>query len=81
MPKAMPETGRDPEEILREMATLKAAGVTAILTSETRRATLTAEPLARALAAVESGRFSDLLRVDTTVAAERPVAATACPAS
>ncbi|MBL8135113.1 MAG: tetratricopeptide repeat protein [Acidobacteria bacterium] len=32
------------------------------------------EPLARALAAVESGRFSDLLRVDTTVAAERPVA-------
>ncbi len=31
------------------------------------------EPLARALAAVASGRFSDLLRVDTTVAAERPV--------
>ncbi len=32
------------------------------------------EPLARALAAVETGRFADLLRVDTTIAAERPLA-------
>jgi hypothetical protein len=32
------------------------------------------EPLVRALAALETGRFADLVRVDTTVAAERPVA-------
>lgn len=32
------------------------------------------EPLARALAAIEAGRFADLVRVDTAAAAERPIA-------
>lgn len=45
-PDLVPE-GRQRAEKL--VSTLKAAGVTAILTSETKRATLTAEPLARAL--------------------------------
>lgn len=45
-PDLVPEGRQRAEKLL---ATLKAAGVTAILTSETRRATLTAEPLARAL--------------------------------
>lgn len=32
------------------------------------------EPLARALTAAQTGRFAELVRVDTTVAAERPLA-------
>ncbi|MCC6990428.1 MAG: tetratricopeptide repeat protein [Acidobacteria bacterium] len=32
------------------------------------------EPLARSLAAVATGRFAELVRVDTTIAAERPIA-------